>query len=342
MQMTYGGGPIIRSPTVITITFADFPFRAEVESFGTYLVTSPWLAQVGQEYHIGFGSNINIELETSAPSQLTDSQLQQMLIEWINTNTVPSQQAKDASAAPSFIYMVYLPHETAVTLNGETLCPSSEGYHGFLSQGIAAVYSVILLCRSQGATEELSSIESAASHEFIESATDPFFDAFSSPSRIAGYVPPIGPGAAEVADLCSGMPIVQYDSYTMVPIWSDWAALHAMPPCQPSASETFFSVSSEPCPQYLSPGESHIFTITGWSTAATSAWEVTTRPLDVTPYPSFTPALDWNNVALNNGQSATMTITVPEGTASGSATSFRIYSGDISQSIPFAIGVIVR
>jgi hypothetical protein len=60
-----------------------------------------------------------------------------------------------------------------------------------------------------------------------------------------------------------------------------------------------------------------MFTVAGWSTAAVPAWNLSAEAYLSQPS-SFTVTTSISATTMNNGQHATLTVTVPAGTASGS------------------------
>jgi hypothetical protein len=236
----------------------------------------------------------------------------------------------DASAElllPPIIYMVFFPMTTTVTVEGEALCQySGGGYHYQIAQalnGQTFAYAVVSACPGQGAAEEV--LQFAASHEFIEAATDPVISAPawslndpSSPWAIFG---------GEVADMCAFIEPQwsegAYDQLTRV--YSNVAAKAGGDPCVPEPVP-YFATDVEPETfVQLTPGETATFDVTGWSTTPVGDWSISAEPYVSSPA-GLQPNLVLGSSTLNNGQRTTLTVTMPAGTPSDSYALVLLYS----------------
>jgi hypothetical protein len=181
-------------------------------------------------------------------------------------------------------------------------------------------YAVIPSCSSGSIIEGASDLEASASHEFIEAATDPF----PYTNLAYGLTDPTDPWvytAGEVADLCEGQ-TTEEAGFTAQRVWSNSAATAAngrdasvatTSPCVPAASEPFYDVSPAPArTQSIAAGGSITYTLTGFSTASVPPWAISSFPGPS----SFTPKIALATSMINNGQTTTMTVSVPAGTPS--------------------------
>ena len=163
-------------------------------------------------------------------------------------------------------------------------------------------------------------LQITASHEFIEAATDPY--PATSPGVVLSNAntDPWGQVGGEVGDLCAYAPAVAQGDYLFTSVFSDRSAAAGDTPCTPFDG-AYYSVSATPgTMQVVRAGQSVTFTITGWSTRSTPPWNLYADafpPLYLTP---FTPEITLARDTIANGQTTTLTVTVPAGTPSQSGT----------------------
>jgi hypothetical protein len=316
-NVTSNGGPVLGTPELVTITYADDANRANAEAIGAFLVQSQWLAAVGKEYGIGTASTTNVELSDDAPRTIDDTAVQSLIAGLITAGTAP--HPVDPSGIPQGVYMLYVPASTSVTVQGETLCQvSAGGYHYESTDAVLGhtfAYAVVSPCPGAPVPPP-QDLMWDASHELIEAATDPFplsapAYAIVNPSQVESTI------GGEVGDLCTYvMPQWTEGTWTAIQrVYSNAAAQSGGAPCAPSVGP-YFAADVEP--QALVPlpgGQTTMFQVTGWSTASVPAWglEVMLLPLLGSAQPTVSVGSQ-----LQNGQKTTMTVTMPPGAASGS------------------------
>jgi hypothetical protein len=340
------GGPVLAHPLVVTVTYADDPNRSYVEGLGAYLATSPWLSTVGAEYGVGTGSSKNVELTQNAPHAISDAEVQALVESLVHAGTAPDPEAGvvgaqvapdpdggaiDAGAdawdgvgdagppveMPEAIYMMYFPATTAVTAFGAPLCQESAGgYHAqtaLTSFGQAFAYAVVSRCPASSQAD----FTKVASHELIESATDPSSGslawAISDPNNPWWYF------GGEVGDLCALLePQWSEGGYTGIQrVYSNASVAVGGDPCLPSSSAYYGTTLTPSEAVAINAGGTATFTIAGWSTAPVDDWRL--KAISFTAQPaSFKPVFDVSQSKLNNGGKATLTVSVPAGSTSGS------------------------
>jgi hypothetical protein len=329
------GGPILAAPKLVTIVYAGYTESSTMSAFGDWIVGSSWLTAVGHDYGVGHGTHVmHVVLPGPAPAQAPDLDTQALLEAKLADGTLPSAAGPDAgtpgggdAGAGDYLYMIFYPPstQTGSFLAGPSTCTYEGGgafiggYHWETQSGPYHVpYAVVPTCSTSSATEGASDLESSASHEFIEAATDPF-----PYTDIAfGLTDPNDPWiytAGEVADLCEGLS-TQEAGFTAQRVWSNSAAASAnagsagaTSPCVPAASEPFYDVSPSPAQaQTVKAGGSVTFTLTGFSTGPLPPWALSIFPGQA----SFTPKVHLGASTIGNGQTTTMTVTVPAGTPS--------------------------
>jgi len=300
-QLENAGGPILADPQLVTITFPGYAYTSDVEDFGDWIVGSDWLITVGAEYGVGKGDHVQkVVMPEAAPITIDDEEIKAMLTSRIADGTLPTPPALQND----YLYMVYFPEETTITLFGSESCTGFGGYHVSVdTDTLSFAYAVMPTCPDSG----LQGVTGAASHEFIEAATDahPLVDpAF----QLTDYDSSWSALGGEVADLCvfGGL---QAGGFYVTRSWSNAAAAAGTDPCVPATKDPYFSVSPKPAAiQLASPGQTLKYTLTGWSTEKMDDWQLVAAdgfgiPLD--------PKLDVNT--MNNGKTATLTLTVPGG-----------------------------
>jgi hypothetical protein len=291
---------------------------------------------VGKEYGVTAGTEEAIPVTDTAPGSITDTQIQQFINDKITAGTFPSP-APTTNGTP--IYMVYFPSTTTVTDNksGGTSCSNGgfAGYHGAGSNnGTKFAYAVIPDCGSG-----LNDVTSTAAHELIEAATDPW----NTPDD--GYYLDVaaddlwnGAAGDEVADMCDFEPLTTEGSWQLERSYSNAAAAAGTSPCVPvPAGDVYYNVSATPkTVQTVAAGKSFTFTITGWSTAAIAPWAIQTAPADSA---DFDPKATLSVQTINNGLTATVTLTAPANAKTGTLGAAFVVSGDAQHLWPVAIQV---
>jgi hypothetical protein len=102
----YQGGHVIAHLKLVTITFEGFPFQADVQAFGDWIVSSEWLQTVGQEYGVGTGSHIaKLALRYTPPAVVGAPDIEQYLAYGITSGVFPKPD-------PDTLYVIYYPSTT--------------------------------------------------------------------------------------------------------------------------------------------------------------------------------------------------------------------------------------
>jgi hypothetical protein len=332
----YNGGPIIDSPSVITINYRDDPSASVYEGFDDWIVTSDWLATIGADYGIGLGTNQNIILDGPAPTSLLDSDIRTLLYELILDGGLPPPTSKDGGQVAEQIYFLYLPAGTTVSDNGlGQSCQNFGGYHS--ENDMAAMhfaYAVIPTCDPNAPYYQ----EQAASHELAEASSDPLVGtapAYANPADQNGWV-------GEIGDLCTlyGTGYQMPDGgpfYSVQRIWSIGAADAGQQPCIPATRGPYANVSPDAGPDIESndaslfvgrAGQTFNITLTGWASVPSVPFGMRVGPWGVGLVPaSFGLGVSWDKTSLTNGEEATLTVTVPADAPHHSAGIATIFTG---------------
>ena len=206
----------------------------EMNSLIADLVTGKYMHGLMQ-YGIGSGTlvipSIIIDMNSNpAPASLTQAQLQQNLITWLNNGTVTPVPAYDET---DLAYLILAPTTTKLTLGDTTgFC----GYHAHGKFNKNSGNDNLFWAVVQGYTPSfnlrsfVNSIAYCVSHELVEMLTNRDGQGFFSQG--AGY-------QCEIGDICendaSGNPIrVLYKGWVVEPYWSncDQSCVAVRPPIQ--------------------------------------------------------------------------------------------------------------
>jgi hypothetical protein len=242
-QVVSNGGPTLATPKLVPVYFAndDTSFTDQLTTFMNKLSTSSFWLPAVSEYGVGAISTATpITLAEQAPATIDDADIQTWLASKIDDATLP---APDANT----IYALYYPDGTTVTLGSNgTSCQDFGAYHDNITYKTGDVaYAVMPRCSDFGTV--LDSTTAAASHEFIEAATDPYpqtqaaFAQVDDNHALWEFVL----GGGEVGDMCA-----QFQASYVTPAdlgflvqrsWSNAAAKVGHDPCQPADKSAYFN-----------------------------------------------------------------------------------------------------
>jgi hypothetical protein len=298
----------------VVITYADDTNRDQLDAFGQWIGTSDWLTRVGPEYGVGAGTVLGtVHLTTNAPTAITSTQIESMINAGVTDGSLPSPPDHNYA---NVLYMVFFPGTTTVTLmeRGQaagTSCQDFGGYHSEIAHtGGRLAYAAVPDCGADRGGSELSGMTLAASHEYIEAATDPY--PFSRPA----YQLPLDGSSAwafiggEIGDLCELSHSALMDGpYLVQRIWSNMAAASSADPCVPAdPTRPYFNVAiTEGDVQFAHAGDAVTFTLTGFSSTPLMPWQLSIQPQGGNL--RMTTALSASTV--NNGGTVTLTVHVP-------------------------------
>ena len=244
-QVVTGGGPTLVAPKLVPVYFGndDTTFTAQLTTFMNKLGASAfWLPAVG-EYGVGaITSAAPIQLTDTAPQTIDDADIQTWIASKIDDATLP---APDANT----IYAIYYPDGTTVTLGqqGGTSCQDFGAYHDNITyKGNDVAYAVMPRCSGWGPSV-LDTTTSAASHEFIEAATDPYPQTNGAYTQVDDdhILWEFVLGGGETGDMCAQFAasyVTPSDLGFMVQrAWSNASAKAGHDPCQPADKSPYFN-----------------------------------------------------------------------------------------------------
>jgi hypothetical protein len=177
-ELTYRGGPLLANAAVVALYWGpqwrDAPLATvagRMDAFLDFVLTSALMDQLG-EYSvpgatIGHGRRVASSVldAVPTPTSLSDQQLQDAL-----QSALPGLPAPDANS----LYMIFLPPNVAVVMDGGQSCDAFCGYHNSFDNGI--YYGVLPYpgCAGcVGGLDTFDALTSTTSHELAEAITDP-------------------------------------------------------------------------------------------------------------------------------------------------------------------------
>ena len=228
-HLTYYGGPVITNVQVRLVLWGpntNPALASTLPGFYTGITNSiffdmfseyatnvtPAGGGTGTNQSIGRGSYVGASTITpsTTSTNLTDPQIQSELVAQINAGHIP-QPAYDLAGNVVTEYMIYFPPGVHISSGGSPSCAAGGfcAYHGtILFNNKYMPYSVIpdfgpgSGCDTGcGTGSQIQNVESASSHELIETVTDigvGFASVFAPP--LAWYDPTNG----EIGDICNG------------------------------------------------------------------------------------------------------------------------------------------
>jgi hypothetical protein len=269
--VTFGTGPLITAPKLVTVTFPGDPMASQLDAFGgqvtgsTYwqTVTAGLCGNGSTCIEAGTGSSAQASAAPgasyvdypggTAPAGEPANTLQPYLQSLISA--LPSSQQPTAET----LYVFYFPTSTAISLEGAMSCVGFGGYHNSMTMGGQHVmYAVVPECSPSDAGPQLTVLQEttfAASHEILEATTDAVIPSGQGEMPTGYYIdenlqssyPWLYMGDGELADLCVdqlgfGQDETTDNGFAVQRIWSIAnAAAGDVDPCVPSNGKVYFN-----------------------------------------------------------------------------------------------------
>lgn len=225
----YFGGPVIERARIFALAWSndwgsDVGFPTTLSRFYSAVTHSPylhWLREYStdtQRIHPARFVELLVDDEVPAATVISDAEIQAELSRFLHRHPCLSADANS-------IFAVHFPPGTSVTRGTRRSCFNFCGYHSsFVHDGAPLRYTVIPdLTGCAGRCGGLSALDdtfSVASHEVIETITDPDIAlAAGLESPLAWYDPTYG----EIADIC-GNQTASVLGFVVQQAWSNHAA----------------------------------------------------------------------------------------------------------------------
>jgi hypothetical protein len=237
-QVVKFSGPVLMMPKVQTISWASDPQGAVLDGLVQELTTTSFWSITTSEYGVG---PLVVQPPQHLPDPLPTTYSDTQFINLIKANTTGASPAWGA-VDTNTIYMIAIPSGVPFDDGtGSKCCTDYDGYHNEATIGTTHVpYAVVCTCPGFDGPQETNAqqLTVVASHELVESATDPYFQsrpayAQSDDDHAVWTVLTQG----ELADMCelnSDASFIPPDGTFMVQrTWSNAAAKAGKNPCVP-------------------------------------------------------------------------------------------------------------
>ena len=297
------GGPVLHSPTVVTLTFQNTANVAALQAFGATIGSTPWFGEALHDYTTTASTPAGLSVAIAANADVTyvdyggvglsgdagasagtdlNAFIDKAIADAVAAKTIP---APDGNT----VYMFYFPSATTITGFVGQSCQDYGGYHfnQLYGDGTTPIYYAILPDCAAGTPYELETITVAASHELMEATSDPApntgwsLDTTPYPDGGTTLVeyrndPWISLGYGEIGDNCEGTGWALGDGGTVVQrIWSNSSATAGHDPCVPiPPGETYFNASPDKAIYVANVGDTFTVDVTPFSDAARTSWQL--------------------------------------------------------------------
>jgi hypothetical protein len=257
---------VLTNPTVVAIVPHNHSYLTELTAFANAMPASQWWSAISAEYGLG-----TLSVITYQGGALSGSIDQNGL-----TSYVEAIVAQDAAPPPNgrTVYLVFVPSAAAVK---DRPCATYGGDHDTFptagGSGAGDALALVITCTDDPQDpSQLDYLTKIASHEVLESITDPLWSAQRAWIEKSPMPPtsgsPFWQVPSELADLCTPAAEVE-QGFVFQRIWSVQAAAHGGDPCIPPSSTGYYGVTQSPgTPDWVgvAPGQTVQIPLTGWST----------------------------------------------------------------------------
>lgn len=318
------GGHILSPLRLVVVVAANDGFRDSLFAFARALPTSRWWPAVATPYGV---SPAATAFTVTGPPIAAGTQMTLTDIDaYVQAAAIDSA---GFTADGRTTYLIFLPPGVTCVVGA---CPPYSAFH----TPFGALNAVAVVTRFQGAT--IQSMTLNASHEIIEAATDPEWNAWKlesafHPWSASPWGLDDGGSFEENADMCEGTRYLDGGFYYQR-VFANQAAALGGDPCVPAASAPYFNVTTNGW-YATTTGEVSI-PITGWSVGTLADWVIFTTAGPRTPSLAA-PTLSFScpdtlladgvrYCGINNGKTATLHVVLPPGSISQSFFSFHLLS----------------
>jgi hypothetical protein len=81
---------VLHAAKLVTVTFTGYPYEADVQAFGDWVVTSPWWTTAGADYGIDAGTHVaKVVAQATPPARATPSDVEAFLQAEMDAGTIP-------------------------------------------------------------------------------------------------------------------------------------------------------------------------------------------------------------------------------------------------------------
>ena len=316
------GGHLLSPLRLVTVVAANDSLRDSLFAFTEALPASQWWPAVAIPFGVSpTATAFTVTGPPIAPgTQMTLSDV---------TAYVQAAAVDSAGYATDgrTVYTIFLPPGVSCV----SPCPTYSAFH----RPFGTFDAVAVVSRGQGG---MTSMTLDASHEIIESATDPELNAWKlvsapRPWLASPWALDDGGTFEENADMCEGTRYLDGGFYYQR-VFSNQAAALGGDPCVPAIATPYFNVTTDGW-YSTTTGEVSI-PLTGWSVGTVPDWAVLmstgpqtaslASPKATISCPDSVQANGGRLCGLNNGKTATLHVVLPPGSASLSFFSVHVFS----------------
>lgn len=256
-QITDNGGPKMKNPVVVSITWNTDSAQAGFDAFADAIGGTAYWKATTSEYGVGAavsGDANHVHVATMPPAKLADADLQMLVTE--NAGKTMGWPAPTSDT----IYAFFLPPGTSLqtqTFGGGMQDACSAGVGGYHDEvmiaGKAVSYAVVPSCKGGGTPVQESTL--SMSHELIEAVTDPnpqsapALTGFDADHFSFTYFQEL---QAETGDACEFFRASNFEDketspapfdYFVQRTWSNAGGAAGHDPCVPAAGKVYFNVT---------------------------------------------------------------------------------------------------
>ncbi len=323
-----GGGAVLADTALVSVTFG--PDTANHAAYVKWLAESGWLTERAGEYgvqRVTWGGAV--ELSAVLPATAGDEAVRNAL--------------EMTAVSKGKLYVVWLPEGiTLIDHYGHRTCFSNPGtgYHEWLDAREVPYVAVPACPPRFGATLDLAgSMHFDASRLVVDALTNP--SPRNAPAFAVDDASSVWAALGnEVGDFCWGRTVTR-ESALLQRVWSNAAVLRGDEPCQPTppGAGPAFGLIVEPAGRRtMDIGVVQELTIRGWSSGPRDDWAI-----DVTPWTGdFTMNAMLDKATLNDGQTATLSLSVPFLVPKGTAGSVLLRSRGGDDSPLWPVSLVTR
>lgn len=234
-------GSVLAQPKLVPVFFDgdDAAITAHTDAFASALGASSYWAANTAEYGVGPIAYVSsVHLSETPSAQLDDTDIQAWLRGKLQSGD-PAFPKPDGST----IYMITYPKGVQITEGGGTACKQFGAYHNSLTLdaahgNVVVPFAVLPRCTSFQGLSGADMVTAGASHELVETVTDP--QPYADPAFEMlddDHVFWMFALGAETGDMCSSGASAYFKpdglDYTVQRCWSNQAASLLHDPCVP-------------------------------------------------------------------------------------------------------------
>jgi hypothetical protein len=257
-QVVNKGGAVAASPELVTVTWPNDASADTFEALADAIGQSNYWSQIVSQYGVGKATSDaldHVRMTTPLPTTVLTTDLEQLIADNADGDSATWP------AGAGVIYTLYLPNGTKLVDNAGTAsdyCAQGiGGYHSVFTapSGATLLYAIVLQCPGYGLTDATLS----ASHEWVEAATDPYWNttpAFTGLRQQDLAWTELQQNQVEIGDMCEfetdqndatepGLP------FTVQRQWSNASAQQGHSPCVPQRGAYFNAVPLDAPSDYV-------------------------------------------------------------------------------------------